>query len=422
MRRLRHALSLGVVAVAAAALVQGAAAAAPTAITGSVSAVGGTSATVNGTVNPGGAATDWWFEYGTSTSYGSKTATTAAGSGSANVSVSKALTGLSPATTYHYRLVAKNATATTNGGDGLFTTASPPVVVTSPATGVGPTTATLGGTVNPNGEPTTWYVEYGTSTSYGTKTATTDAGSGSDVESGLGRRQRPGRREDLPLPPRRDELGGDGAGCRRDVRHRRAARGHDVRRELDRHDEREAERQGRPERPRDDLRLRVRHDDVLRDEDAVSASAGSGARATNVSLGVSGLKSGTTYHFRLVATSDAGTRNGADQTFTTTTSAPTVVTGQASAVGPTSATLGGSVNPERALDDVVRRVRDEHLVRLADLVAKRRLGDGDRGGRGDVVEAEGRASPITSASSRRTRSGRPAAPMRPSRRRAGRRS
>ena len=77
---------------------------------GTVSAVGGTSATLNGTVNPGGAATDWWFEYGTSTSYGSKSATTAAGSGSANVAVSKALSGLAPATTYHYRLVAKNAT------------------------------------------------------------------------------------------------------------------------------------------------------------------------------------------------------------------------------------------------------------------------------------------------------------------------
>ena len=171
MLRLRRSLVVILGLLVAAIVVQGAAAAAPTAITGSVTAVGGTSATVNGTVNPGGAATDWWFEYGTSTSYGSRTATTAAGSGSTNISVSKALSGLSPATTYHYRLVARNATGTTNGGDGLFTTASPPVVVTSSATGVGPTTATLGGTVNPNGEPTTWYVEYGTSTSYGTKTA-----------------------------------------------------------------------------------------------------------------------------------------------------------------------------------------------------------------------------------------------------------
>ena len=36
----------------------------------------------------------------------------------------------------------------------------------------------LGGTVNPNGQATTWYVEYGTSTAYGTKTAAADAGLG----------------------------------------------------------------------------------------------------------------------------------------------------------------------------------------------------------------------------------------------------
>ena len=81
MRRHRSSVVLAVVLVVAALAVQGAGAANPVAITGTVSAVGGTSATLNGTVNPSGAATDWWFEYGTSTAYGSKTTTTAAGSG-----------------------------------------------------------------------------------------------------------------------------------------------------------------------------------------------------------------------------------------------------------------------------------------------------------------------------------------------------
>jgi len=116
---------------------------------------------LTGTVNPGGAATDWWFEYGTSTSYGSKTATTTTGSGSSNIAVNASLTGLSVATTYHYRLVAKNGSGTSNGADGVFTTASPPVVVTTAATGVGPTTATLGGTVNPNGQATSWFLDAG---------------------------------------------------------------------------------------------------------------------------------------------------------------------------------------------------------------------------------------------------------------------
>ena len=109
MRAFRPTLVLAVAVLAAVVVVPAAVAAAPIAITGPVSAVGGTSATLNGTVNPAGAATDRWFEYGTSTSYGSKTTTVAAGSGSANDAVSAAVSGLAPATTYHYRLVAKNA-------------------------------------------------------------------------------------------------------------------------------------------------------------------------------------------------------------------------------------------------------------------------------------------------------------------------
>ena len=236
MRRLRTAaLALAASAVLAATFALTAAAAAPTALTGPVSAVGGTTATLTGTVNPGSVATDWWFEYGTSTSYGSKTATTAAGSGSANVPVNAPLTGLSPATTYHYRLVAKNASGTSNGADGVFTTASPPVVVTSAATGVGPTSATLGGTVNPNGQATTWFVEYGH----------LDLLRLEDRDRRTPARARPRRRS----PSRVSGLtagrtyhfrlvatscGRDDARRGRHVRDRRAARGHDVGRELDR--------------------------------------------------------------------------------------------------------------------------------------------------------------------------------------------
>jgi hypothetical protein len=50
---------------------------------------------------------------------------------------------------------------------------------------------------------------------------------------------------------------------------------------------------------------------------AGEASAGSNRIPRTVSRPVSGLKPGTTYHFRLVATNSAGTTNGADRTFTT---------------------------------------------------------------------------------------------------------
>ena len=60
---------------------------------------------------------------------------------------------------------------------------------------------------------------------------------------------------------------------------------------------REAERQGRPERARDELPLRIWDVDVLRLQAPV-ASVGSGSAATNVS-GPSPGEAGTTYHFRL---------------------------------------------------------------------------------------------------------------------------
>jgi len=57
-------------------------------------AYGYTTATVNGTVNPNGNATAYWFEYGTSLSYGSSTDVQSAGSGSEAISASSSLTGL----------------------------------------------------------------------------------------------------------------------------------------------------------------------------------------------------------------------------------------------------------------------------------------------------------------------------------------
>jgi hypothetical protein len=55
---------------------------------------------------------------------------------------------------------------------------SPPSVVTRPATNVGPRSAVLQGTVDPNGRSTTYSFQYGTTTAYGKLTAFTSAGGG----------------------------------------------------------------------------------------------------------------------------------------------------------------------------------------------------------------------------------------------------
>jgi hypothetical protein len=156
------------------------AAAEPAVSTGNATAIAPTSATLNGTVNPEGQATTYMFEYGTTTSYGSETATTSGGSGSAGIKVLAPLTSLTPNTTYHYRLVATNASGTALGSDVSFKTPKPPVPVVSTghAKGVTQTSATLAGTVNPEGEATTYVFQYGTSTAYTNQTPTASAGSG----------------------------------------------------------------------------------------------------------------------------------------------------------------------------------------------------------------------------------------------------
>lgn len=155
--------------------------AAPSATTGPASNQAQSSATVSGTVNPNGTDTQYYFQYGTSTAYGAKTTAADAGAGTADVPVSANLTGLTPSTTYHYQLVTVSSAGTTSGADQTFTTTTPPTVTTTPASNATRTAATLNGTVNPQGQATTYYFRYGTTTSYGLQTSPASAGSGTGV-------------------------------------------------------------------------------------------------------------------------------------------------------------------------------------------------------------------------------------------------
>ncbi len=111
-----------------------AAAAAPTASTGGAAQVTITTATLTGTVNPRGVSTSYYFQYGTTTAYGSRTPSTAAGNGTANVAAAAQIGGLGPHTKYHYRLIAHNADGTTAGNDRNFTTPKQPLGLTLAAT------------------------------------------------------------------------------------------------------------------------------------------------------------------------------------------------------------------------------------------------------------------------------------------------
>ena len=197
----------------------------PTVSTTDATGVSSAGARLNGSVNPNGQATTYQFDYGPTTSYGTSVPAPAgsAGSGTAAVNESFDLSGLNPSQTYHYRIEATNASGTATGTDKTFTTSA---AVTAPgvndATDVTSSSATVSGSVNPQGAATTYQFDYGTTTAYGSS---------------------------VPSP---------------------------------------------------------------------AGSAGSGTAPVNETANLANLSPGTVYHFRIEATNSGGTTSGPDETFTTT--------------------------------------------------------------------------------------------------------
>ena len=325
---------------------------APAVVTEEVSSIAQTSATLNATVNPNGQeASECHFEYGPTTSYGTTVpCKPSPGSGNNPVEVSASLTGLSPNTTYHFRIVATNTGGTSRGADASFKTLPDrPTVVTGLASAVTQTTATLNATVNPNGgSVSSCKLEYGPTESYGSSASCLPSpGSGSSpvgvsaAVTGLSANTTyhfrvvaanaggtgtgsDGTFKTLPNPP--TVVTGSGSPVTQTTATLNATvnpNGGEV----------------------SSCKLEYGPTQSYGSSAACSPSPGSGNGAVTVSAAVGSLSPNTTYHFRVVATNPGGTSSGGDQTFKTLPNPPTVVTKAALSITQTSATLNATVNP-----------------------------------------------------------------------------
>lgn len=220
--------------------------------TGAVEDLQPTEATVTGTLTPGGVDAHYYFEWGTTSSYGRYSPVPPpgvdAGAGGSAVAVRGQLSGLAPNTAYHYRLVAVNEFGVTYGSDAVFTTSGPPRITTEAPSGVGHETATIKAKVDPDQLETKYRFEYGESAAY---------------------------EHEIPI-------GG--------------------------------------------------------------ASIAAGETPVSVSVALSGLELGATYHYRVVATNSAGTTAQPDQRFTTVP--PALIDEEAvTHVSATTAVLQTEINP-----------------------------------------------------------------------------
>ena len=135
----------------------------PTIVSQTATNITTTSAELNGEVNPNGDTTDAWFHLGGPLA--APLGFQSIGNGNLPVQLTPySLTGLTPGTTYYFRVEASNSSGISRGHWVTFTTLGivpaglPPTIVSATATNITTTSADLNGEVNPNGDSTqAWF-------------------------------------------------------------------------------------------------------------------------------------------------------------------------------------------------------------------------------------------------------------------------
>jgi hypothetical protein len=135
------------------------------------------SAVIQTVIDTGGLPTTYYVEYGTRPSYGKTTAPRKLPAqpgknwNRTSKEIEVTLTGLEPATTYYYRVVAKNASRVDFAGRSFVTGGlKPNVSYVFAGSGAGAPSLVFGAGIDTGGLQTTYHVEYGPNLSYGAQT------------------------------------------------------------------------------------------------------------------------------------------------------------------------------------------------------------------------------------------------------------
>lgn len=310
----------------------------PDAATGAASQVTGSSASISGSVDPDATKTTYFFEWGETDAYGNATAAEE-DEGEATLPVNAELSGLTSNHTYHYRIVARNESGTTFGADEtLLTLAVPPVIEGSPsASGVTRSSVILRATVKPSAKATTYRFLYVEAATYDptatdpyaaggmTPVGALGAGGGGREVEAVANGLKPGTTYHYTVAADSEDAdvsGADGtfttaAGTppfattaqAGDVEQNAATIGGVV------------GTNGLPSTYGFEISTSTDYGPPTG-----LGSVGAGLNEALVSLRLSGLQPGTTYHYRLTVTNLDGTSYGEDRTFTTSTFASTFAT------------------------------------------------------------------------------------------------
>ncbi len=292
----------------------------PTVSTNAASGVKAHEATLKASVNPEGQATTYQFEYGTSISYGSKAPVSAkaAGSGSSAVEVGEAIAGLAVGTTYHFRIVATSGAGTSYGQDRTLTTPAAPVATTESAINVSAKKATLRATINPRGGATTYWFEYGTTTAYGLKVPLSAASAGSGSVPTEVNVAAEGLNEGSTYHYRVVAENEVGVAHGEDLNFKTPFLPEAETEPAKAVDANEAVLDGSVDPNGSETEYQFEYGTSTGYGSVITANeAGNGTAAVEASESVGYLKPETTYHYRLVAKSAAGTDFGADRTLKT---------------------------------------------------------------------------------------------------------